>query len=505
MEELRNKVNTIIPIIENVKLYFTEISDLIHQKDKITSLMNGIEQLDHLRDKLLERLTVVFDTSIAYDKLATLVFQTFEIIKRYEVIIRQIQDFLNNSSFSLELFSSNMTRTKGNEIIKKGMSLLGLLLKHNKEFTLDKIITYFITILSNPKLTDLQKLSDLFEKYPLTIELYGQLIQTLININKDFLYPLMDQIEYHKSRVLHTQLNEQEVKDLICGQRSFKSFNLVPSSIPTKISVAALEKKHNVIILSKFTQSIVVCDGWKDWKTIAPFVSEELIEAGKTLTIMPGKVKAKSTKFTFNISEHKSSDTWVVLDTFDGENFRPLKPWTNDNFILHENHIRGLLTYLGYVKPFDHKYISRMTNINQIQEEKILKESKIVVIDPEAIIDKVESEVDAPKLKQMLNIKMLKIPHKSTIDLLNNPKLIQVLVEGVRPPKQSEQNYETHMTHIIELGLLKQRFIKSVFTKFNLLNDITCIRAALDDVITNNANIHRAILYKKELLDAIRT
>lgn len=500
MDELKNKVNTIIPIVENVKLYFTEISELIHDKSKISSLMSGIEQLDHLRDKLLDRLTVKFDSGLAYDKLATLIFQTFEIIKRYELIIRQIQDFLNNTSFTLELFASNMTRTRGNEIIKNGMSLLTMLLKHNKEFTLDKIIAYFITQLSNPKLADLEKLSELFEKYPLTIELYGQLVQTLINKNKEFLYPLLDQIEYHKSRVLFKPSDQPK---LIAGQHSFKCFNLVPNAIPSKVSIPTLEKKHNVIILNKFTRSTVVIDGWKDWKTIAPFVSMDLIEAGKTLSITTNKVK--TAKFTFTISEHKSSDTWVVLDTFDGENYRFLKPWTNDATVLHENHIRGLLTYLGFTKPIDHHYITRATNINQIQQERIIKESKIVVIDPEVIIDKVESEVDAPKLKQMLNIKMLKIPHKSTIDLLNNPKLVKVLMESVRPPNRDKLNPETHMTYIIELGLLKQRFIKSVFSKFAILNDITCIRAALDDVITNSANIHRAILYKHELLSAIRT
>lgn len=498
MNELRNKVNTIIPIIENVKLYFTEIASLIHDHSKISALMSGIEQLEQLRDKLLDRLTVKFESGISYDKLATLVFQTFEIVKRYEVIIRQIQEFLNNSSFTLELFSSNMTRTRGNEIIKNGMSLLGLLLKHNKEFTLDGIIAYFITILSNPKITDLEKLSELFEKYPLTIELYGQLVQTLINKNKEFLHPLLDQIEYHKSRVLDLEDSKLE---LIIGQRTFKCFNLVPNTIPAKIAIGALEKKHNVIIMSKLTKSAVVIDGWKDWKFVSVMVSEELIEAGKTLTIITNKLSKN--KFSHTIHEHKTSETWVVLDTFDNENYRFLKPWTNDSYVLHENHIRGLLVYLGYSKtkiPY-----SRAVNINTIQQEKILKESKIVVIDPEMVADKVESEVDAPKLKQLLNIKMLKIPHKSTIDLLNNPKLIEVLMECVRPPKQAEMNPETHMTYIIELGLLKQRFIKSVFTKFGILNDITCIRAALDDTITNSANIHRAILYKKELLNSIRS
>lgn len=505
MDDLKEKVNTIIPIIDNVKSYFTEITSLIHDDSKIRTLLSSIETLNGLRSKLLDRLTVKFESDIEYDKKATLIFQMFEIIKRYENVIRQVEEFLSNTSFTLDLFSSNVTRTKGNEMLKNGMVLLKDLLSHNKTFKLDGVIAYFIDQLSNPQLKDLDMLSKLFEKYPSCIELYGQLLQTLINKNKDFLYPILDQIEYHKSRVIEHPVDQQ----IKLGQRVFKCFNLVPNSPPSKVSTTQLEKKHNVIILYKLTPTITVIDNWKDWKTTPSIVSKELIEAGKTLTIITQEQakqskQSKQAKFTADIHEHKTSDTWVVLDTFDGENFRFLKPWINDSYVLRENHIRGLLVYLGQIKQSPQIYQTRTTNINLIQQDKILIESKISPIDVEGLAHKVEHDVDAPKLKQTINTKMLKIPHKSTVDLLNNPKLIEVLVDCVKPPKDLNTNPETHMTYIIELGLLKRRFIKSVFNKFALIGDITCIRAALDDVITNASNIHRSILFKKELLKSIR-
>jgi hypothetical protein len=159
--------------------------------------------------------------------------------------------------------------------------------------------------------------------------------------------------------------------------------------------------------------------------------------------------------------------------------------------------------YLGQIKP-DAGYQTRATNINIIQQTKILVESKMAPIDVEDLAHKVEHDVDAPKLKQSINTKMLKIPHKSTVELLNNPKLIEILVDSVKPQADLDTNPETHMTYIIEIGLLKRRFIKSVFNKFAILGDVTCIRAALDDVITNTSNIHRSILFKKELLKSIR-
>lgn len=507
MERLKDKVNTIIPIIDNVKEYFNELAQ--YSSKSGSQIIQGLDQLDSLRSKLLDRMTVdLSKQTLDYDKKATIVFQIFEIMQRYENVIREVENLISGRTFTLDMFASNITRTKGNEIIDRGVSLLGSLLKHNKTFDLKEPILYFIGLLSDAKLQDLKTLNNLFEKYPQTIELYGQLMQTLINKNKDFLYPILDQIEYHKTRVLDRSTSSSSISSLTIslppgGQYSFKCFNLVPNSPPAKVNLSQLIKSHNVIVLVKQTKTYTIIDGWKDWQAFPAVVSKELIEAGKILEI--AQLPKGGNKFTFEIHEHKKADTWIVLDTFDGERFRYLKPWANETHVVRENHIRGLLTYLGYIKPITTVKLSRATNINLIQQEGLAK-GKIAPIDIEKLVREVEHEVDAPKLKQSINTKMLKIPHKSVVDLLNNPKLIDVLVEHVRPPSSiiKQKNPETHMTYMIELGLLKRRFIKSVFSKYAILKDISCIRAALDDVITNSANIHRSILYKKDLLSKIR-
>jgi hypothetical protein len=485
MEQLKEKIENIIPLVDRLKKYYEEISSYVHDKQSNQQTLTDLTELQQLEPKLLERLQLI-EQEAANHKI---IFQVFEMISRYDKII----DLQSTKEFSLSMFESMITKTEGQKLINNGIDLIHHLLLKNKKNLKKNILVFFSAKIVSETL-DLDEIEKLVIHYPNSMKLYIYVLQHMINRFDDKKYQILEYVERAKTIVLDRDFERiqyfRQISRQIARQPVIHYFGLIPHQLPSGSDPLKKYKKYNLICITKSTEHGIIL---KFSETPDQFVSDKSIEASKIIIPQPKKPE----KLKFDIYENGDLD-WFVFDT-DGENYRVLQPWESDNdklLPIKRHYIEGLIQF---IKDKKSQNIRRISKYNLIQEDKIMKQ--IFLMDP-IDFDQLQTEEDSSKLKQDIHNKLIKIPKHSLQDLLTKPKLYDTLLSYSY--QETPLNQEEHLTAIHQLGTLKHRFVKSVFQNYMRLKDITCIRAALDETINQNTSIDKGILYKRKIVSSVK-
>lgn len=484
MEQLKEKIENLVPLVGRLKKYYEEIQPYAEDKIANKQSIAALEEVIALEPKLLERLSVI-EQGQDNQKI---IFQVFEMLVRYDKLVNSQE----TQKFSLSMFESIITKTEGQKLINDGMNIIHDLLVKNKKNLMPNILVFLSSRVISGQV-NLDELEKLVIHYPGCMKLYIHILQHMINRFDDRKYQIMEYVERAKTIVLDRDLVINYPSG-ITRQPMICYFGLIPIILDPKIDPIKKYKKYNIILITRSTTHGVTL---KFSETVDNFVSDKSIESSKVIIPLPKNTE----KLKFEINEHSQSD-WFVFDT-DGENYRALQPWELSVQPIKRHYLEGLIQFIQSTKQktasFKKEDLRRISKYNLLQEQKIM--DSIFAMDP-IDFDQLETEEDAAKLKQHIHNQLIKIPKRNIPDLLSKPKLYDNMLSLAY--QEIPQSQEEHLTAIHQLGTLKQRFVKSVFQNYIRLNDITCIRAALDETINQNTSIDKGVLYKRKLISAVR-
>jgi hypothetical protein len=489
MDKVISKVESSIDIINSINEYYGEFYKILTDQKIAKEISEDISAITPNRDKLIKRLKVFNSTASAELNLAetvTLVFQTYQLIKEYEIVIEKIINQLNewNVFMRPDIIISEISQTKLLGFSKESNQLVLLLTNFKRRYEdhdvdLLKVLSDFIfkkinyeTLTAN----DLKSIQELFHKYTLSIDIYAILLQTIMDHNKSLITIILQIIEEDKSNLLSSydsKYTTEKCKIKSVQNPSLRCFGLVPSDVSkpieelfkditqvkdeTKNVEQYLQKIASVdnigiIYIKKFTAHPLEFSIWKLTRIndAAKYISQNSYQQNAGLnktTIERMKVinyaeePAPSNKWKLSeyelFGDVKHAPLFFIIDSFNNKTFRLIKPWADNSARLAKvprTHIIGFLTFLGVI-PGSVK--DRVSIYNEIMENKIFENMLLKQpIDVAELVSDVQAEMDAPRLKQeLVNLlyKGIKIP-KNWADLgflIHNPDLFDSFVDNI--------------------------------------------------------------------------
>lgn len=500
MDKLILKIESSIEIINAIDAYFKEFETLMNDKSKAGDLKEKIKNsAPSWREKLLKRMSALESKAIIQLNLietTTLIFQVYQLIKEYENLINSIVEQIDswNVYTRPDLITSEISQTRLVSLSKESNTIVRLLanfkrshesndtftIKTLTEFILGKIkfIDYSVSDAGTTKaqslsFEELKEIQKLFHKYPLAIDIYSIILQTVMDHTKSLITHILQMIEEDKSAVLssyESAYTDKNYKIKLAQNPSLRSFGLVPADVSKPLDklfdnyfgpeandemkklaagtpeqfFPSLCKKENcaIIYIKKITASPIEFSIWKLLRIeeAAKYIKESHL--GQNVGISKGLIgrmkiinyiEQPDKKQRWNFSEYHlfgdtTSEFFYIIDTLNGKSFRFLRPWV-DNSIrssrIPRTYLNGLLTFLNinYNVKLDEEKIretvkDRIGVYNEIQESVIFE--KVFLkrqVDVEALIADVQAEMDAPKLKQEMTFTLSKyiLAHKLSI------------------------------------------------------------------------------------------
>jgi hypothetical protein len=622
MNKIVLKVESSIELIDAVKSYYEEFEGLMIDKNKAKELSEKIKnQSQTSRDKLLKRLAAFESKAIAQLNLietVTIVFQTYQLIKEYENLIDSIVEQINDWNVFVrpDLITSDISQTRLLSLSKESGTLVKLLVNFKRkyeEFDINTVKTMTDFILNKIKFISYEKTSNetikpqslnfeelkevqnLFHKYPLSIDIYSILMQTVMDQTKPLVTHILQMIEEDKSFILseyESKYTTEQHKVKLAQNPSLRAFGLIASDISKPLEklfenyfgpeanedmkkiassesieelFTAISKRENcgVIYIKKITANPIEFSIWKLMRIedAASYIKESHI--GQNVGLSKGVIERMKIinyidqpdkKQRWNFSEYhlfgdmQASEFFYIIDSLNGKSFRFLRPWS-DNSIrasrIPRTYLNGLLTFLNinYNVNLDEEKRrqtskDRIAIYNEIQESVIM--DKIFLkqrIDVEKLMEDVRAEMDAPQLKQELNITLTKFILGKKISnwadlggIIHNVDLLNLFADQlvILYPKYFKDELleddrvkfpfsETLSTFLVELNNVKKSFGRILHEKFNKTprdtrdlifksKDNTHIfinkylKECLDEIITNKTNVYSSLLMKNKIL-----
>jgi hypothetical protein len=462
MDNVLKKVEASIELIDAISVYYKEFYQLLTDKKVAEELDEEIKTTVHSsREKLIKRIKAFESTAItqlSFDDTVTLVFQTYQLLREYENLINKIDSQLTDWNVFVrpDIITSDISQTRLTEISKKSSKLSLLLVNFKRRFEdydLHLIKTLSDYILQKHSLPEINMahikfLQESFRKYPLSIDIYSVILQTIMDINRTLITPILQIIEDDKTFVLSDAdygYKLEEIKMKPVKNPAHRFFGLVPSDVckplkelfpdiykskpalsgksPEEV-FAAIAAKDNVSIvyMKKFTANPIEFSIWKLTrvedaanyivKGVSKYsgLSVQLIDRMKVINYI--ETPDKSDKW--NLSEYllignPDSNLFYIVDSFNAKTFRFLRPWVasgNNTIKVPRSYITGLLTYMNVIPGNN---IDRLSIYNELQERDIYKNMFLrQPINIEELVADVQAEMDAPKLKQELSIMIAK-------------------------------------------------------------------------------------------------
>jgi hypothetical protein len=480
MDKVILKVESSIELIEAISHYYEEFEQLLTDKSQAKDLTEKIRStIKSSRDKLLKRLAAFKSQAISELNLietTTLVFQTYQLIKEYDTLIESIIEQISewNVFVRPDLITSDISQTRLLGLSKESNMIVNLLTNFKRKYeefdiSLVKVMTDYIlnkikfafndntgnppTSLSFNELKEIQKL---FHKYPLAIDIYSVMLQTVMDQTKPLITPILQMIEEDKSFILsdyESRYTSDTHKIKLVQNPSLRAFGLIPADIAkpidklfesvelknlvssSKTPEALFEKlakqeSCGVIYIKKITAQPIEFSIWKLIRVedAAQYIKEShsgqgvglskgLVERMKVINYIepPEKSKKWALSEYHVIGDYKSAETFYVIDSFNGKTYRFIRPWVDKSNRIPRSYLNGLLTFLniGYNVHFDEvksrNNKDRIAIYNEIQESVILHNVFLKQpIDVEGLMADVQADMDAPRLKQEVALTLSK-------------------------------------------------------------------------------------------------
>lgn len=493
MDKVITKIESSIELIDLISSYYEEFEQLIIDKLKAKELGEKIRTaIKSNRSSLIKRLAAFESKAIEQLNLletVIIVFQTYQLIKEYENLIEFITDQLNewNVFVRPDLITSDISQTRLITLSKKSNAIVNLFMNFKRkyeefdihtvkimtEFILNKIkfvsyekkddVTVLPTSLSFEELKEIQKL---FHKYPLAIDIYSVLLQTVMDQTKPLITTILQMIEEDKSFILseyESRYTTEHYKVKLLQNPSLRSFGLVPADISkpldklfvnyygadatddmkkiassksTELFFANVAKKENcaLIYIKKYAANPIEFSIWKllRLEDAISYIKES--HQGQSVGLSKGAIERmkvinyidqpdKSRRWCLSeyqiFGDFKSSEFFYIIDSLNGKTFRFIRPWV-DNSIrssrIPRTYLNGLLTFLNinydvHLEESKKKLYQkdRIAVYNEIQESVIMHNIFLKQpIDVEELMADVQAEMDAPKLKQELSLTLSK-------------------------------------------------------------------------------------------------
>lgn len=461
MDNVLKKVEASVELIDAISVYYKEFYQLLTDKKIAQELDEEIKTTVHSsREKLIKRIKAFESTAVTqlnFDETVTLVFQTYQLLREYENLINKIDNQLTDWNVFVrpDIITSDISQTRLTEISKKSSKLNLLLVNFKRrfeEYDLHLIKTLSDYILQKHNLPDIQLphikfLQESFRKYPLAIDIYSVILQSVMDANRTLITPILQIIEDDKTFALsdadYKYLDEVKIKPMKNPAHRF--FGLVPSNVCKPLnelfpdiykSDSSLSKKSpeealkhiaskdnvTIIYMKKFTANPIEFSIWKLTRvedaanyivkgvTKNSGLSSQLIDRMKIINYIEAPDKSDK----WNLSEYllfgpPDGNIFYILDSFNAKTFRFLRPWIandNNNNKIPRSYITGLLTYMDVIPG---NKIDRLSIYNELQEREIYKNMFLrQPIDIEELVADVQAEMDAPKLKQELSTMIAK-------------------------------------------------------------------------------------------------
>lgn len=577
MNQVFEKVDASIELIDSISTYYDEFHKLLTDKRIAEKLDEEIKSVIHSsRDKLLKRLKAFESNAVnelSFEDISTLVFQTYQLLQEYETLISRIDKQLTDWNVFVrpDIITSDISHTKLTDISRQSTKLSLMLINFKRKYedfdveVVKNLSDYIIKKIdiSSVTIDKIKFLQDLFRKYPLTIDVYSILLQTIMDENKNLITNILQIIEQDKSYILgDTKSTYTELKIRPVQNPSHRYFGLVPSnvckpldqlfpnfgkkSIEEDLTDIAAAENISIIYMRKFTAYPIEFSVWKLTRIedAALYVQAEqnknsglsasVIERMKIINYIDPPEKQNR----WNLSEYSlfgsnDSDIFYILDSFNNKTFRFLRPWIGVGNKVPRSYINGLLTYMGIIKGNKR---DRISIYNEAQENEIMNHIFLrQPIDVEELVSDVQADMDAPKLKQELVpiiTKILKTP-KNWAELggiIHSVDIIDEFADGLIKlyPTHFKDNIaldkrvqfpfsETLSTFLAELNNVKKSFGRALHERYiKTTNDmkitafkskdniqlfiVQLVKNALDDVITNKSNVYSSLLMKNKIL-----
>lgn len=530
MDLIIAKVESSVELINVISGYYEEFHKLLNNKKIAEELDDEIKNTVHVsRDKLLKRLGALESKAVKelnFNETTTLVFQTYQLIREYETLIDKIANQITewNVFVRPDIITSNVAQTKLSDLSKKS-NAIGLLMNNFKrkyeEFDVDSLKTFtefIINILNinETKVEDVIFLQETFRKYPLTIDIYAILLQTIMDLNRDLITPILNIIEQDKTFILGNYKSKytKETYNISSVQNpSYRYFGLVPADVcksleelfpdyspdtPEKMFETISKKEAiTIIYIKKFTAHPLEFSIWKltriedaskyiqgNGNSGNGGLTKLAIERMKVINYIEEPEKNQKWKLSeyLTFGDVKNSNYFYILDSFNGKTFRFIRPWADRLNKIPRSYINGLLSYMGLI-PANKK--DRISTYNEIQEEEIYKHMFLrQPIDIEELIADVQADMDAPKLKQEL-VTLLSAsikPSRNWVELgsaVHNPEFMDSFADNlvklypvffkdsIATDKRVQFPFsETLSTFLVELNNVKRSFGRALHEKY---------------------------------------
>lgn len=489
MDKLISKVESSIDMINSINEYYSEFYKILTDQKIAKELSEDISSVAPNRDKLIKRLKVF--TSSASGELnlvetVTLVFQTYQLIKEYEIVIEKIINQINewNVFIRPDIIISEISQTKLLGFSKESNQIVLLLTNFKRRYEdhdIDslKVLSDFIFKKINYETlnaNDLKSIQDLFHKYNLSIDIYAILLQTIMDHNKSLITIILQIIEEDKSKLLSSYdsiYTTEKCKIKSVQNPSLRCFGLVPTDISKPIeelfkdisqvknetknieqylqNIAAAENV-GIIYIKKYSAHPLEFSIWKLTRIndASKYISQNAYQQNSGLNksiiermkiINYSEEPAPSNKWKLSEYEFfgdvKNAPMFFIIDSFNHKTFRLIKPWSDNSSRLAKvprTHIVGFLAFLGII-PGNNK--DRISIYNEIMENKIFENMLLKQpIDVAELVSDVQAEMDAPRLKQeLVNLlyKSIKTP-KNWIELgtiVHDPELFDSFADNL--------------------------------------------------------------------------
>ena len=551
MDKVILKVESSLELINAISHYYKEFYAILSDKKIAKEISEEIRDIEPSRDKLLKRLSVFNSKSIDELNLleiTTLIFQTYQLIREYDILINKIITQINewNVFIRPDIIMSEVSQTKL-LVLSKESSNIGLLLNNFKrqyeEHDVDslKVLSNYIlkkivlekgdisktsTAAEKVDISEIKKIQELFHKYPLSVDVYAILLQTIMDGSVPNITAIFQIIEEDKSFTLSSHSSSytsEHYKIKPVQNPSLRYFGLIPTATAKPLdelfkntdvldSIAGANKKVTdvdkffnalatddiaVIYVKKFTANPIEFSIWKLTRIEDAFkylssaqnsgLTEGLIERMKIINYTEQPTGANKWKLSdYQIfGNAKTAKSFYIFDSFNGKTFRIIKPWSDNSIRAAKIPRSYLVGFLSFLKIIDSNIKDRISVYNEIQE-KVIYERMFLrhPVDVEELLADVQAEMDAPRLKQeivMILSKFIKSPGNwaELGNELHSPDLLDVFADSIVKlyPDHFKETLstdkrvlfpfsETISTFLVELNSVKKSFGRHLHEKY---------------------------------------
>ena len=486
-------------------------------------------------------------------------FSTFEQIQRIDFLLADIKNNINRISEGKGREDASYSGTYSAETTHLYLKLLKKYEKFSNETCM---LTYAIveqfsgTIKSNMQspdemMTVFYDARKEYHKTEFTVNLYARITQMIIDAlwhdDRTKTYQIMQEIEEDKDRALMQKLPKKSTTKNTPPLRTFGLMGIMKTTSLKKILTNEFDAAASVSKLDTFARKHKTCIVLIHKVTnnplefyIDPLINEQIAKVNshpKDTGVNPSYIRKMSTihrgsptkwKFGTQIFGDVNSATYVILETLDGENYRPVAPWTRHmsakiprhyilGFIRHlEGGSRRIESYnmLMSTQIVDKMFFPKAINISDLSKEskeidpKYLRNDAFITL--MLVYDKIAKKVSTPdafervifgdELVDELSNFLITYYKNFKKHIFHNFRYAELVVDFLAELQYihrafTQEMYDQYAEHRIDPAVYKSKHRKADLR--DIFEEI--LQAVLQSIITDTKNVYQAMSFKNKL------